>query len=86
MHSVTAFLPKRVWVSLLPITSTDALFFATFKEWLFNNISMLESVEMGDSWSLVLGITVRKIWYWRNQFRFANNFPCSLHVVSDIRE
>ena len=81
----TVSLYLKSTVSLLPNTIKATFFSVTFREWLLNNLSKGKSVKTGESWSLVFGITIWKLWYWRNQFLFANISLFSLRVVSDIR-
>lgn len=74
-----------VWNSLLPGNIKGIFFTLNLREWLINNISSWRRSEKDDNWSLVFGVTIWKLWNWRNQSLIANGSPCSFQVVSDIK-
>lgn len=76
---------KRIWSSLSPINIKADFLSNNLRGWLLNNLAGGKRFEMIENWSLIFGVTVWKIWYWRNQLLFANVSPCRLYVVSEIK-
>lgn len=59
-------------------------FFLSLKDWLFFNIRSKEQTRRNVDGSCIFGVTIWRLWYWRNNFQFNNVNVDSNHMFHDI--
>lgn len=75
---------KRIWNYLVPDVFRQLFSSLNIHDWLCFNLGKAGVNEILDDWACFFGITIWKIWLWRNQFIFSHNAPCCTQMVTEI--
>ncbi|KAK9225861.1 hypothetical protein WN943_010906 [Citrus x changshan-huyou] len=68
---------KRIWLALLPKHTSHTFFTLDLRAWIACNLNNQMKITNKKDWTVVFGVTVWRLWYWRNQFVHAHK-TCSL--------
>lgn len=75
---------RQLWLSLLNPNNIFQFFTVQLCDWMVLNLKNKIGQEMDSDWVLVWGVFTWKLWTWRNQFAFENNFqkPVNQQLIS----
>ena len=75
---------RSIWLALLPKHTSHTFFTLDLRAWIVCNLKNQLKITNKEDWTVVFGVTVWRLWYWRNQFVHAHK-TCSLsNVIMEV--
>ncbi|KAK4258521.1 hypothetical protein QN277_004963 [Acacia crassicarpa] len=74
---------KRLWLKLIPRRYVHQFFSSQMEDWLSMNFTGKFCTDLGNDWALIFGVSIWKLWSWRNAAIFDSSFskPRDPHSV-----
>ncbi|KAL9462413.1 hypothetical protein AB3S75_000421 [Citrus x aurantiifolia] len=76
---------RRVWSQLLPSQYHPNFFLLQLKDWIHMNLGRGHITASQEYWRVCFGVTVWRLWYWRNDVLFNHGSWDSSFIVTDIK-
>ncbi|KAH9671332.1 putative ribonuclease H protein [Citrus sinensis] len=75
---------KHIWLALVPFSLRDRFFSLDLKDWILTNLKPNRYDSNGVDWSVIFGIAIWRLWFWRNQALFNNVQRSNHNIILDI--
>lgn len=86
LHSLRDYVTaRRVWLQLLPSQYHPNFFLWPLKDWLQMNLVRGHNTASQEYWRVCFGVTVWRLWYWRNNVLFNHGSWDSRFIVTDVK-
>ena len=76
---------KHVWLVLLPLEIRQQFFNLNLRDWMLYNLKNLWKYEGFFYWTCLFGVTIWRLWFWRNQNLHNGVTNSTSHIVIDIK-
>lgn len=74
---------KKIWVRLVPTCHNSRFFQSNLREWIFCNLQNKWSIDVDPPWECIFGVTIWRLWFWRNHFNANGQLVDSTTVCLD---
>ena len=74
----------QVWRKLVPMANHSSFFNLNLRDWIAGNLQNKWKIISSPPWECIFGVTVWRLWFWRNHFLFAGKLVDSLTVYMDV--
>ena len=76
---------RGFWYRVIPLAMRQRFFQAPFKEWMINNLQNSWPIHGVQNWVCFFGISIWRLWFWRNQFWVHGSSMDGLSMINDVK-
>ena len=75
---------KCIWLDIVPCSLRGSFFSLNLEDWILTNLKSGRYDSNGVDWSVIFGIAIWHLWFWRNQALFKKVQRSSQNITLDI--